>query len=147
MRASSTHPPPTRRPPRQLDSDDVGQVSGPKEHPLERRTQVTQTPVREERVIEHTRQRSGVRKRLTMPRIGNTWHSSAGVRAGGGSGAASVVGPVVAGLVGLEIVRLRDGQYPPPGLDQLVFYLPDAAAQEQVMARLAVILEAAKAVA
>jgi catechol 2,3-dioxygenase-like lactoylglutathione lyase family enzyme len=41
------------------------------------------------------------------------------------------------GPVHLEIVRLRDGQHPPPGLDQLVFYLPDAAAQEQLMARLA----------
>jgi catechol 2,3-dioxygenase-like lactoylglutathione lyase family enzyme len=41
------------------------------------------------------------------------------------------------GPVHLEIVRLRDGQYPPPGLDQLVFYLPDAAAQEQIVARLA----------
>jgi hypothetical protein len=41
------------------------------------------------------------------------------------------------GPVHLEIVRLQDGQYPPPGLDQLVFYLPDAAAQEQVMVRLA----------
>jgi hypothetical protein len=40
--------------------------------------------------------------------------------------------------VHLEIVRLR--KTPPPsvqGLDQLVFYLPDAAAQEHVMARLA----------
>ena len=42
---------------RQLDSDDIGKVSGAEEHPLERRTQITQTPVREERVIEHTRQR------------------------------------------------------------------------------------------
>ena len=39
--------------------------------------------------------------------------------------------------VHLEIVRLRDRQYPPPGLDQLVFYLPDAATQEQIVARLA----------
>jgi len=31
---------------RQLDSDDVGKVSGAEEHPLDRRTQVTQTPVR-----------------------------------------------------------------------------------------------------
>jgi hypothetical protein len=42
---------------RQLDPDDVGKVSGAEEHPLDRRTQVTQTPVREERIIEHTRQR------------------------------------------------------------------------------------------
>jgi len=41
------------------------------------------------------------------------------------------------GSVHLEIVRLRDRQYPPPGLDQLVFYLPDAATQEQIVARLA----------
>jgi catechol 2,3-dioxygenase-like lactoylglutathione lyase family enzyme len=41
------------------------------------------------------------------------------------------------GAVHLEIVRLRDGQYPAPGLDQLVFYLPDAAAQERITARLA----------
>ena len=42
---------------RQLDSDDVGKVSGAEEHPLEWRTQVTQTPVREDCVIEHTWQR------------------------------------------------------------------------------------------
>ncbi len=41
------------------------------------------------------------------------------------------------GPVHLEIVRMRGGQYPVPGLDQLVFYLPDAAAQEQITARLA----------
>jgi catechol 2,3-dioxygenase-like lactoylglutathione lyase family enzyme len=39
--------------------------------------------------------------------------------------------------VHLEIVRLPEGQSVPPGLDQLVFYLPDLAAQEQIMARLA----------
>jgi len=39
--------------------------------------------------------------------------------------------------VHLEIVRLQDGRYPAGGLDQLVFYLPDAAAQERIMARLA----------
>lgn len=41
------------------------------------------------------------------------------------------------GPVHLEIVRL--GGAPPlaPGLDQLVFYLPDAAAQERITARLA----------
>ena len=50
---------------RQLDPDDVGKESGAEEHPLERRTQVPQTPVREERVVEHTRQRmrGGVRGR------------------------------------------------------------------------------------
>ena len=37
----------------------------------------------------------------------------------------------------LEIVRLRDARYPAQGLDQLVFYLPDAALQERIMARLA----------
>jgi len=41
------------------------------------------------------------------------------------------------GPVHLEIVRSRDARYPAPGLDQLVFYLPDAAAQERVAARLA----------
>jgi hypothetical protein len=33
------------------------------------------------------------------------------------------------GPVHLEIVRLGDARYPAQGLDQLVFYLPDAAAQ------------------
>lgn len=41
------------------------------------------------------------------------------------------------GQVHLEIVRLGDARYPAHGLDQLVFYLPDAAAQAGVMARLA----------
>ena len=41
------------------------------------------------------------------------------------------------GAVHLEIVRLQDGQHPAPGLDQLVLYLPDAAAQERITARLA----------
>jgi catechol 2,3-dioxygenase-like lactoylglutathione lyase family enzyme len=41
------------------------------------------------------------------------------------------------GPVNLEIVRSPDGRDPVPGLDQLVFYLPDAPAQERVMARLA----------
>src|SRR5215467_11258278 len=40
------------------------------------------------------------------------------------------------GPVHLEIVRSPDGQSPAGGLDQLVFYLPDAAAREQVTARL-----------
>jgi len=39
--------------------------------------------------------------------------------------------------VHLEIVRLRETSTPSQGLDQLVFYLPDAATQEHVMARLA----------
>ena len=41
------------------------------------------------------------------------------------------------GPVHLEIVRLTDARRPPPGLDQLVLYLPDPAAQEQITARLA----------
>jgi catechol 2,3-dioxygenase-like lactoylglutathione lyase family enzyme len=41
------------------------------------------------------------------------------------------------GPVHLEIVRLTDARHPARGLDQLVFYLPDAAVQERVMARLA----------
>ncbi len=39
--------------------------------------------------------------------------------------------------VHLEIVRLSDARHPTPGLDQLVLYLPNAAAQERIMARLA----------
>jgi catechol 2,3-dioxygenase-like lactoylglutathione lyase family enzyme len=41
------------------------------------------------------------------------------------------------GLVHLEIVRMRDAPYQASGVDQLVFYLPDTAAQEQITARLA----------
>ena len=41
------------------------------------------------------------------------------------------------GSVHLEIVRLPDARYPAPGLDQLVFYLPDAAARDRITARLA----------
>ena len=41
------------------------------------------------------------------------------------------------GGVHLEIVRLPDDRRPAPGLDQLVFYLPNAAAHEVVKARLA----------
>jgi catechol 2,3-dioxygenase-like lactoylglutathione lyase family enzyme len=41
------------------------------------------------------------------------------------------------GPVHLEIVRLGDDRPRAPGLDQLVFYLPDAAAQERITARLA----------
>jgi hypothetical protein len=40
-------------------------------------------------------------------------------------------------MVQLEIVRLRDAPQPAPGRDQLVFYLPDVAAQERIKARLA----------
>jgi hypothetical protein len=39
--------------------------------------------------------------------------------------------------VHLEIVRSPEGQSLTGRLDQLVFYLPDPAAQEQIMARLA----------
>jgi catechol 2,3-dioxygenase-like lactoylglutathione lyase family enzyme len=39
--------------------------------------------------------------------------------------------------VHLEIVRLGHAAPPAQGLDQLVFYLPDAAAQERITARLA----------
>src|SRR5262249_34023673 len=41
------------------------------------------------------------------------------------------------GPVHLEIVRLPDPRRPAPGLDQLVFYLPDADARERVQDRLA----------
>ena len=41
------------------------------------------------------------------------------------------------GPVHLEIVRLRDAPQPASGGDQLVFYLPDVAAQERITARLA----------
>src|SRR4029077_1307334 len=43
------------------------------------------------------------------------------------------------GAVHLEIVRLQDGRHPAPGLDQLVLYLPDAAARDQITARLAAV--------
>jgi catechol-2,3-dioxygenase len=39
--------------------------------------------------------------------------------------------------VHLEIVRLADAQNLTPGLDQLVFYLPDSAALDRITARLA----------
>ena len=41
------------------------------------------------------------------------------------------------GQVHLEIVRATQAPYPGGGLDQLVFYLPDVTAREQVEARLA----------
>jgi catechol 2,3-dioxygenase-like lactoylglutathione lyase family enzyme len=41
------------------------------------------------------------------------------------------------GAVHLEIVQLGEAPNLALGLDQLVFYLPDAAAQERIMARLA----------
>ena len=41
------------------------------------------------------------------------------------------------GQVHLEIVRAGQAPCPGGGLDQLVFYLPDAAAREQMQARLA----------
>ena len=39
--------------------------------------------------------------------------------------------------VHLEIVGLRDGPPATPGRDDLVFYLPDAAARDHIVARLA----------
>lgn len=42
-----------------------------------------------------------------------------------------------AGHVHLEIVRLRDAAQSAQALDQLVFYLPDLAAQKRITARLA----------
>jgi hypothetical protein len=39
--------------------------------------------------------------------------------------------------VHLEIVRLKDPRHSTPGLDQLVLYLPNAAAQQRIVARLA----------
>ena len=41
------------------------------------------------------------------------------------------------GPVHFEIVRLRDAPQQAHGLDQLVFYLPDVAAQKRITARLA----------
>ena len=41
------------------------------------------------------------------------------------------------GSVHLEIVRARDGHSQAGGFDQLVFYLPDATAQEHITGRLA----------
>jgi catechol 2,3-dioxygenase-like lactoylglutathione lyase family enzyme len=41
------------------------------------------------------------------------------------------------GPVHLEILRSPDARHPAPGLDQLVFNLADAAAQERITARLA----------
>jgi len=41
------------------------------------------------------------------------------------------------GQVHLEIVRAARAPYPGSGLDQLVFYLPDAAARQRMEARLA----------
>ena len=50
-------------------------------------------------------------------------------------------GPSILGLPGgrvhLEIVRAGQASYPGGGLDRLVFCLPDAAAREQMQARLA----------
>lgn len=56
---------------------------------------------------------------------------------GGSYGLDGTILGLPGGPVHLEIVRLGDAPPPAPGLDQLVFYLPDAAAQEHVMARLA----------
>ena len=43
----------------QLDSDDLRNVPGAEEHALERHIQVTQTPVRKELIVEHTKQYRG----------------------------------------------------------------------------------------
>ena len=41
-------------------------------------------------------------------------------------------------IIGLPVLEtFQDRQHPAPGLDQLVLYLPDAAAQERITARLA----------
>jgi catechol 2,3-dioxygenase-like lactoylglutathione lyase family enzyme len=39
------------------------------------------------------------------------------------------------GMSHLEIVRMPDARQPTPGLDQLVFYLPNTTAQERITAR------------
>jgi catechol 2,3-dioxygenase-like lactoylglutathione lyase family enzyme len=44
---------------------------------------------------------------------------------------------LLGGQVHLEIVRAGQAPYPGGGLDQLVFYLPDAAVRERMQARLA----------
>ena len=43
----------------QLNSDDLRNVPGAEEHALERHIQVTQTPVRKELIVEHTKQYRG----------------------------------------------------------------------------------------
>ena len=65
---------------RQLDPDDLGKEPGAEQHTVWRRAQVTQAPVREEPVVEHTRQRNaahgnalyaaqGARPLLTWPPV------------------------------------------------------------------------------
>ena len=55
---------------RQLDSDDLGEVPGAEEHTSERRIQVTKTPVREERIAEHTQQYRRFRKTTSKRSLG-----------------------------------------------------------------------------
>jgi hypothetical protein len=43
----------------QLNSDDLRNVPGAEEHALERHIQVTQTPVRKELIVEHSKQYRG----------------------------------------------------------------------------------------
>ena len=56
---------------------------------------------------------------------------------GDSSGRAGTILGLPGGPVHPEIVRLGDAPHPAHGLDQLMFHLPDAAAQERIMARLA----------
>jgi hypothetical protein len=82
------------------------------------------------RAVERALRRGG---RLLPGRIGlpvlETFHDSYGLDG-------TILG-LPGGPVHLEIVRLARPASPAHGLDQLVFYLPDAAAREQVRARLA----------
>jgi hypothetical protein len=52
----------------QLDPDDLGKVPGAEEHVFGRRIQVTQTPVREGRIVQHTEQYYGSGNVLLWPR-------------------------------------------------------------------------------
>jgi hypothetical protein len=67
------------------------------------------------------------RNTIGLPVLG-TFHDSYGLDG-------TILG-LPAGQVHLEIVRAAQASYPGGGLDQLVFYLPDAAAWEQMQARL-----------
>jgi hypothetical protein len=67
------------------------------------------------------------RNTIGLPVLG-TFHDSYGLDG-------TILG-LPAGQVHLEIVRAGQASYPGGGLDQLVFYLPDAAAWEQMQARL-----------
>ncbi len=84
-----------------------------------------------------------VSERLTLPQGDSRAQPfrtglGTGRRAGGSSyGLDGTILGLPGGPVHLEIVRLGDAPQPARGLDQLVFYLPDAAAQERITARLA----------